>query len=135
MTKRFIWYFQCFMTPFHCFHLGFSGGYTLYLPFSVLHDPIPLLSSRVFWRLYTFFLPFSVLHEHHSTTFIYGLLEAIRFVCHFHCFMTPFHYFHLGSFGGCTLYLQFSVLHGPIFFLSSRVFWRLYALFAIFSTS
>ena len=34
----------------------------LYLPFSVLHDPIPLLSSRVFWRLYALFA-ISVLHD------------------------------------------------------------------------
>ena len=120
--------------------------------------PIPLLSSRVFWRLYALFAIFSASWSHstalfrvfwglyalfaifstswpHSTTLILGLLEAIRFICHFQYFMTPFHYFHLGFSGGYTLYLPFSILHDPIPLLSSRVFWRLYTLFAIFSAS
>ena len=122
------------MTPFHYFHLGFSGGYTLYLPFSVLHDPhattfiLGLLEALRFICHFQYFMtPFHY--------FYLCFLEAIRFICHFQYFMTPFHYFHLGFSGGYTLYLPFSCFMTPIQLLSSRVFWRLYALFAIFSTS
>ena len=130
------------MAPFHCFYLGSSGGKRFVCHFSVLHGPISLLSSRVFWKQ-TLCLPFFSASWPHITAFILVLLEANtlfvifqcfmvpyhcfhlgssggkQFICHFHCFMAPFHCNQIGSSGGYTLYLLFSVPHGiPLY--SSR---------------
>ena len=111
-TIHVISHFLCFMALFHCIHLGSSRDYTSFLPYSALHIPILLYSSRLFWRLYTLFAIFSASWLNFST-FILGLEKAIIFICNFQCFVATFQCFHLCSFGCYTLYLPFQCFMVP----------------------
>ena len=91
--------------------IGVVGGYTPYLPFSALLGPIHLFLSRVIWRIYTllaifngpiqlhssgvFWRPYALIFIFsgiwpHFTEYIWGLMEAINFICLFQCLMSPF---------------------------------------------
>ena len=150
-----ICHFQCFMATFSCIHIArvFWRLHTLFAIFSV---PWPHSTAFIlrYLEALTLFAIFSVSWLHY-TVFILDLLEAVHFICHFQCFMAPFlciqlglleamhfichfqcfmaplHCIYLGSSGGYPLCLPFSGLHGTIPLYSSRILWRLYALFAI----